>query len=241
MSVCREKGIIRKLSVSPFSSSQSPFHSLLYYHTLSAHSHYSLMIDPHIALQEFFPELDLPGPSVRRSQSPPVTSAPSTSAPPPNVSPEAFPPARIPTRPQRPCTKKRKVLFDTENFSEKDLFNCSTLFITRCDDDVQISCMVSIRPSVSSFSEVVPVAVRAAQVKLQSKLNQLFPNRRTRLLCARVDHPQLTANHKLFVHLRPSTDLGKIVLQQVERCLNSDRTVNFTDSFRIVLLAHFEK
>ena len=100
--------------------------------------------------------------------------------------------------------------------------------------------MVTISPSVLSFSEIVPIALRATQEKLLSKLQEKSPNKEARLTCIRLDHAQLTANHEMFIHLKPKTDLGDIILRQIERCLNSDRKVNFEESFRVVLNAQLQ-
>ena len=197
------------------------------------------MTDPYEALREFFPDLHLPTPPPHRSPPPVTVSArPSTSRPPDQSLSDTFPPSRVPTRPQRP--RARRTLFNEPKFSETELFHISRLFITRCDSNTQISCMVAISPSVLSFSEIVPIALRATQKKLLDKLQEKNPNKEAHLTCIRVDHPQLTANHEMFVHLKPGkTDLGEIILRQIERCLNSDRKVNFEESFRVVLTAHF--
>ena len=196
------------------------------------------MVNPYQALREFFPDLDIPDPSESSSQTPVTETAPTSSIPPiPATENTTFPPARVPTRPKRPRAKRK--LFEEPKFAEDDLFHISNLFITRCEHSIQISCMVTIRPSSLSFAEAVPVAMRATQKKLLTKLQEKYPNRDPHLRCIRLDHAQLTANHEMFVHLKDSTDLGSIVLQQIERCLSSDRKVNFEESFRVVLIAQF--
>ena len=178
------------------------------------------MSDPYEALRDFFPNFELP------SSSRQITS---------------LPPPRVLTRPKRPKAprKRRKHLFNNPHFNNGQSFHRSNFLITSFDKNIQISCMVTLKTDADSLTSVLPAALSSIQDDLLAKLQEKHPNRQTRLLCVRVDHPQLTANHEMFVHLRPSTNLGSHILQQVNRCLISDRKVNFEDSFKIVLFAQF--
>ena len=154
---------------------------------------------------------------------------------------EYFPPARASTRPNRPLApvKRLKYVYEPSSLDEKDLFHRSNFFITNYFKQTQISCMLTVETNILPLSTVLPAAFSAVQKALVDKLEEKHPNRRTRQVCVRVDHPQLTATREMFVHLRPSTDLGAQIMKQIHRCSISDRPVDFRESFKVSLIAQF--
>ena len=124
--------------------------------------------------------------------------------------------------------------------SGKGLYTTSGISIKVDDCNVQLSCYLTIPVSPLPLEWTLPLVIRVAHTALTNKLEEKYPNRRIRKTDFRVDHPELcTGSKPFFVHVKPTTDLGSLLLSHLQRCLISDRSVSFHEPFRVNLIVSF--
>ena len=150
-------------------------------------------------------------------------------------------PSRSFNRYQRARSEPRPLhLVQKRESSGKGIYTTSGISIKVDDCNVQFSCYLTIPVSPLPLEWTLPLVIRVAHSALTRKMEEKFPDRKVRKTDFRVDHPELcTGSKPFFVHVRPRTDLGSLLLSHLQRCLISDRNVSFRDPFRVNLIVSF--
>ena len=122
----------------------------------------------------------------------------------------------------------------------KGIYTLSGISLKQDGLNVQLSSYLTIPDSPLPLEWTLPLAIRAAHSALVKKLEEKYPNRRQRFTDFKVDHPELCMGSKpFFIHVRPLTDLGSLLLAHLQRILISDRVISFHEPFRVSLIVSF--